>query len=451
MSGDVTRRELLAAGGGLALATVGGAGFAQAQQTFNWKKYDGTTLRVLTLKFPLSEIQEKRLGDFQQLTGIKVNWEALPEDLLRQKVKVEHLGGGTDLDVYLSYWGQDGQQFMTSGWYVDTLPMISNPQMTNPDFNWDDFIPAVRAGATIGGKVPIVPDRAQALPILYFRRDLFAQFKLDRPKTWDDVRNAAKVIFEGTNKQVFGIVLRGKGAAATSMFGPVLYDFGGRWADRTTGDLAFNTPEALRAFEWWGSILREFGPPGSVNNHFAEVTSIFSQGRAAMVYDDITFTTLFSDPTKSAVAGKFGSSPAPTGPASANWRSEPPIAPTSTGLAISSFSKKKEAAWMLVQFLSDKTQSQRYMLQGGLGARASAWTDPEVIKALDPEFLETGRASTLIAAPGAAPHSITNVAKARDFIGEAIVTSIQGGNVKAALDTAFKNCVELLKEERAKR
>ncbi len=246
-------------------------------------------------------------------------------------------------------------------------------------------------------------------------------------------------------------MLRGKGAAATSMFGPVLYDFGGRWADRKTGDLAFNTTESLKAFEWWGSILRDYGPPGSVNNHFAEVTSIFSQGRAAMVYDDITFATLFSDPTKSTVAGKVGYSVAPTGPASASWRSEPPITPTSTGLAISSFSKKKEAAWLLVQFLSDKTQSQRYMLQGGLGARASAWTDPEVIKALDPEFLETGRASTLIAGPGAAPHSITNVAKARDFIGEAVVTSIQGGNVKAALDTAFKNCSDLLKEERAKR
>ncbi len=122
---------------------------------------------MLTLKFPLSEIQEKRLGDFQQLTGIKVAWEALPEDLLRQKVKVEHLGGGTDLDVYLSYWGQDGQQFLASGWYADTLPMIKNAQLTNPDFNWDDFIPAVRDGATIDGKVPIVPDRAQALPILY--------------------------------------------------------------------------------------------------------------------------------------------------------------------------------------------------------------------------------------------------------------------------------------------
>ena len=106
--------------------------------------------------------------------------------------------------------------------------MIRNPELTNPDFAWDDFIPAVRDGATIEGQIPIIPDRAASLPILYYRRDLFQQFKLERPKTWQDVRNAAKTIYEGTNKQVFGIVLRGKGAAATSMFGPVLYDFGGR-------------------------------------------------------------------------------------------------------------------------------------------------------------------------------------------------------------------------------
>jgi multiple sugar transport system substrate-binding protein len=449
----ITRRKLLAGcGSGLALAAFGGPVLAQmAGKGFNWKKHTGTTLRVATLKFPLSEIQQKRIADFQQLTGIKVEWEALPEDLLRQKIKVEHLSGATDLDVFLSYYGQEGQQFLASGWYTDTAPLMKNPELTNPDFAWDDFIPAVRAGATIDGKVPIVPDRSQALPILYFRRDLFEQFKLPRPKTWQDVQNAAKVIYEGTNKQVFGIVLRGKGAAATSMLSPVLYDFGGRWADRSTGDITFNTPEARAAINWWGSMLRDYGPPGSVNNHWAEVTSIFSQGRAAMLFDDITFTTIFSDPTKSTVAGKVGYAPAPTGPHSAAWRSEPPIMPNSTGLAISGFSKKKEAAWLLVQFLSDKTTSQRYMLQGGLGARQSAWSDPEVTKALDPEFLETGRISTQSVNPGPAPHSITNVSKARDFIGEAVVASILGNDVNAAVAAAYTRCVDLLKEERAKR
>ena len=302
-----------------------------------------------------------------------------------------------------------------------------------------------------GRKIPIIPDRAASLPILFYRRDLFEQFKLQRPKTWQDVTAAAKTIHEGTNKQVFGIVLRGKGAAATSMFGPVLYDFGGRWANRTTGDIALNTPEALAAFEWWGSMLRNYGPPGSVNNHWAEVTSIFAQGRAAMTFDDITFATTFSDVNKSAVAGKVGYAPAPIGPHSDAWRRKSLLAPNVTGLAISGLGKQKEAAWLLVQYLSDKASSKQYMLQGGLGARESSWTDPDVVKALDAEFLETGRISTQINGPGAAPHSIANVSKARDLIGEVVVAAIQGGNVKQALETAQSQVTALLKEERGKK
>ena len=449
-----SRRTLLAGiGGGSALAALGAGGFARpaSAQTFNWKKHAGTTLRVVTLKFPLSEIEQRRLTAFEQLTGMKVDWEMLPEDLWRQKVKVEHLGGSTDLDVFLSYYGQEGQQFLASGWYTDVALMIRNPELTSPDFAWDDFIPSVRDGATVNGQVPIIPDRAASLPILYYRRDLFQQFKLDRPKTWQDVRNAAETIYKGTNKQVYGMVLRGKAAAATSMFAPVLYDFGGRWTDRKSGDIAFNTPEAQAAFEWWGNILRDYGPPGSVNNHWAEVTSIFSQGRAAMLYDDITFITIFADPSKSTVAGKVGYAPTPVGPHSADWRSDPPGAPSVNGLAISGLGKQKEASWLLVQYLSDKMTSKQYMLQGGLAPRQSAWVDPDVVKALDPEFLETGKASVQVNYPGAAPLSIANVSKARDFIGEVIVTAIQGGNVKAALKTAADQCADLLKDERAKK
>ena len=453
MKAMMTRRDILAAGGGLTVAALSGSAHAQttAPSGFNWRKHAGVTLRCATIRFPLSEIQQRRLGDFEKLTGIKVEWEALPEDVVRQKIKVTHLGGATDLDIFISYYGQEGAQFLSSGWYTDTAPMMKDPTLTNPDFAWDDFIPAVRDGAIVDGKIPIIPDRAASLPILFYRRDLFEQFKLQRPKTWQDVTAAAKTIYEGTNKQVFGIVLRGKGAAATSMFGPVLYDFGGRWADRTTGDIALNTPEALAAFEWWGSMLRNYGPPGSVNNHWAEVTSIFAQGRAAMTFDDITFATTFSDVSKSAVAGKVGYAPAPTGPRSDAWRRESLLAPNVTGLAISGLGKQKEAAWLLVQYLSDKASSKQYMLQGGLGARQSSWTDPDVVKALDAEFLETGRISTQINGAGAAPHSIANVSKARDLIGEVVVAAIQGGNVKQALETAQSQVAALLKEERGKK
>jgi multiple sugar transport system substrate-binding protein len=453
MNTRLSRRGFLAATATLAGGSILGvpSGAPRAQTGFNWRRYAGTKLRVLTLKFPLSEIQQARLADFEQLTGIKVQWEMLPEDLWRQKVKVEHLAGNTDLDVYLSYYSQEGKQFLTSGWYTDLKKLIDDPAQTSPEFQWNDFLPNVREASVIEGQIPIIPDRASALPILYYRRDLFQQFKLARPQTWQDVRNAARTIYEGTNKQVFGIVLRGKGAAATSMFAPVLYDFGGRWFDRQSGDIAFNTPEGLAAFDWWGSILREYGPPGSVNNHWAEVTSIFSQGRAAMLFDDITFITIFTDPSKSTVANKVGYAVAPTGPRSADWRQLPAYQPVVNGLAISGLTKQKGPAWYLVQYLSDRQTSKQYMLRGGLAPRQSAWSDPEVQKKLDPEFLEAGRASVQINYPGVAPLSITNVSKARDFIGQVIVTAIQGGNVKGALATAHQQCVDLLKEERAKK
>lgn len=424
---------------------------AQATGGFDWKKYAGTELRVVTLNFPISEIQQSRIPAFEELTGMKVNWEMLAEDQWRQKVKVEHLAGTTDMDSFLSYWGQEGKQFMDSDWYVDLKPLIDDPAQTNPDFNWNDYIENLRAAAMIDGKIPIIPDRGGALPILYYRRDLFEQFKLEKPKTWDDVMNAAKTIFEGTKGEVFGIVLRGKGAAATSMFAPVLYDLGGKWFDRDNGDVAFNTPEAAAAFEWWGKILREYGPPGSVNNHWAEVTSIFSQGRAAMCYDDIVFTSVFSDKEKSTVAGKVGYSVAPSGPHSADWRNLPPYLSGVNGLAISGLTQDIGAAWYLIQFMSDRETAKQYMLKGGLSPRQSVWDDADVTKALDPEFLEAAKASAPIAFPGAAPLSITNVAQARDYIGQVVVTAIQGGDVKAALQTAYDQCTKLLADERAQK
>ena len=90
---------MLAGGGALAL----GLTLPARADAFDWKRHAGTTLRVVTLKFPLSDIQQARLAEFEQLTGMKVQWEMLPEDMWRQNVTVEHLGGSTDLDVFLSY------------------------------------------------------------------------------------------------------------------------------------------------------------------------------------------------------------------------------------------------------------------------------------------------------------------------------------------------------------
>ncbi|MFP3747732.1 sugar ABC transporter substrate-binding protein, partial [Achromobacter sp. SIMBA_011] len=77
-------------------AAIGGSamlGIRPASAAVNWKKHAGTTLEVNLVKSPRSETLIKYLGEFEELTGIKVNAEATPEQQQRQKVVIELSSG----------------------------------------------------------------------------------------------------------------------------------------------------------------------------------------------------------------------------------------------------------------------------------------------------------------------------------------------------------------------
>jgi multiple sugar transport system substrate-binding protein len=56
---------------------------------------------------------------------------------------------------------------------------------------------------------------------------------------------------------------------------------GGTWLARD-GKPAINSPEAVMSLEFYGGLLKNYGPPGSVNYHWYETVSLFAQGKAAM-------------------------------------------------------------------------------------------------------------------------------------------------------------------------
>ena len=72
------------------------------------------------------------------------------------------------------------------------------------------------------------------------------------------------------------------------------------------GKPAISSPEAVKAFDFYGSLLRNYGPPGAVNYHWYECISLFVQGKAAMYTDVSNRIFFFEDPAKSQVVGKVG-------------------------------------------------------------------------------------------------------------------------------------------------
>lgn len=83
---------------------------------------------------------------------------------------------------------------------------------------------------------------------------------------------------------------------------------------------------------------------------------------------------------------------------------------------------------------------------GNSGARTSVWDDPEANKSFPPELVKVILASGDIGVETDRPQVIS-VGRARDAIGEVIVTAINGGDVQAAADKANATFQSIIDED----
>ncbi len=422
---------------------AGQAAPAVGKDSFDWKKFNGETIRVMVNKNGVGDMFESKNPAFTELTGIKVNFEILPEDQFRQKSVVELASGSGSIDVFMTLLGQEGLKFLKAGWYAPVKGFIDNPALTSPDWDFSDFTEAAIKAQTVSGAgieptlvgVPISLD-SQTLAV---NKDLLAAKNLPVPTTFDELEQAAQAL---TNKgqNVFGISSRGKRAAAVSMFCTYLHGLGGTWLD-DKGEPALNSPEAVGAFEYYGRLLRESGPPGSSNYHFYEVNDIFMQERAAMVTDAIAFRSFYEDKEKSKVAGKVGYNPIMKGPAG-----QFPIV-YGWGFAVANQSKKQEAAWYYAQWMTNKENSlEHHIKYGQASGRTSVWNSERAQREapFPKDWSDTFAYHQRIGFPQWVPPVIP-VSEVRDVIGDVIVTAIEGGEVKPAADKMVEQFRDIVK------
>ena len=413
-------------------------------QTFNPQAYKGTTIRVIQNKGTVGLAVEALLPEFEKQTGIKVQYETYPEDQYRQKVLLE-LGAGTGgLDAFYTFAAQEGLKFWRSGWYEPLDPYLKNPRLADPAFDLADLSQVALQGNVYDGKLTSIPIQ-QNTSMLYYRKDVFDRLKVKVPQTFAELEEVAKKLHnvEDGGQKLAGITMRGKKAAATSIWAPFLFGMGGTWLAKD-GKPAVASPEAIQAYELYGRLLRNSGPPGSVTYHWYECVAQFAQGKAAMYIDVNPRFFFFEDPGKSQVAGKVGYAMFPSGPAGRR----PTMEVASMG--ISTKSKKKEAAFLFIQWTASKEVVAKMLLRGIPAARVSAWKDPRFLAEMkQKDWVEASLKSMEIANPQYNP-PVVAVSEVRDALGEAIVSSILGENVKAAADKANAEMAKIMEKTEGK-
>lgn len=396
--------------------------------------FKGTTLRVVLSNHPWSDAIRPLIPEFEELTGIKVNAESYFEDQLTQKLLVEFASGTSTIDVFMQRPLQEAKQFQKNGWYTDLSTYVDK------ETEWDpkDFFPSALLAETVDGTltgIPIVTEQE----IIYYRKDLFEQAGINVPTTMEELEAAAKY-FNDPSKGMFGFVSRGQRSPAVTQFSSFLYSFGGNF---NVGDKAtVNTPEAVAAFQFYGDMLRNYGPPGVLNMSWPQALAIFAQGKAAMYTDASVFYSNMLDPEQSQIGELVGFAQFPAGPNGSR-----PYSIVSWGVSMSRTSRNKDAAWEFIKWATSKEITLRTQNRQVPSARTSAWENPEGVANFPPQLVEVIMAS----AEGSMPYDRPNViavGQARDIIGTVIVTAIEGGNVKAAADRANQEYQGLLDKEK---
>ena len=319
-------------------------------------------------------IEMRRLSKFFETANpdITLKWVTLEEGVLRQRVTTDIATRGGQFDVMTigmyetPIWGK-------KGWLVELK--------TDPKYDADDLLPAMRNGLSVDGKLYAAPFYGESSMLMY-RKDLTdkAGITVKGRPTWPEIKGIVAKIHDPANG-VYGICLRGKPGWGDNMgfLSTLVNTFGGQWFDMDWKPQIDSKPWH-DAISFYVDLMKNYGPPGSSAYSFNEILALYNQGKCGMWIDATIAASFISDPKQSKVADKVAYAQAPTmvTPKGANWL-------WAWSLAIPAGSQKIEPAMRFITWATSKEYINLVGREIGwanvpTGTRKSTYANPEFLK-----------------------------------------------------------------------
>lgn len=359
-------------------ASFGAALMATTAMANPYAEYEGTTLVVNFPAHPHYDAVMQILPEFTAQTGIEVEVDQLPYLAMRERQTLE-LGqdeGEYDLIAYVVFSKADYV-------YADQLENLAkyfmNPNLADPSYDADDLIDGYVynigfAGGNRGylegktGSLFGIPYGSET-SVLGYRTDIFEKHGLEVPETYEEMLELACRIPE-LEPGMGGLASRAaSGHHAAHAFLLHLNPLGGAIFD-DNWEPVMNSPEGVAAAEALKQIV-DCGPEGAVNYGFGESLGAFLNGDTAMYLDTTVVAGQVNDPERSQVAGKVGWALHPMGTERASQTG-------GFGIGIPANAENKEAAFLLMQWLTSREGDKLVALAGGNPSRFSTHADPDV-------------------------------------------------------------------------
>ncbi len=405
--------------------------------------YKGDTIYVLLQTHPSTDATKKLLPEFEAATGINVELELLQRRAMNTKEEMELASKSCAYDVTHMAPPKRGR-YARANWAEPLGKYINDEKLTMPDFNVEEFEPyidLVTLDDTIYG-IPFVGETA----LLFYRTDIFEKNGIQNPPaTIEELEEVAAKI---NTEEIPGFCSRAVKGQGINVYtwSAFLKAYGGDFFNEDMEPIV-NSAEAIKATEKYAELLNEYGPFGVASYSHYELSTDFAQGKLGMAFAAGAWGfSVFNDPSKSKIIGKWAAAPSVAGPAGAYSDAY------CHGVMIPRNAQNKEAAWLFIQWMTSReTQLKRALLEGGDGSV----TRSPILSV--PEYREKWNVGGLIEAmeksvgDGIAqelrPNELPEWMEVGDIIGAAVQQVIAGeAGAEEALNKANQDAYEIMAE-----
>jgi trehalose/maltose transport system substrate-binding protein len=296
------------------------------------------------------EVLQQELKDFEAKTSNHVNVVTMPSSTTDQfgQYKLWLAAQNSDIDVYRTD--------------VIWAPQLASQFIDLTDATKDvvkDHFPAIIQSQTVNGKLVALPVFTDA-PALYYRKDLLDKYGAKVPTTWKEMADTAKMIMDkeraGGNKDMWGFVFQGnayEGLTCDAL--EWVKSNGGGQIVEADGSISINNPKTAEALEMAKGWIGTISPPGVLSYQEEESRGVWQTGNAVFMRN-WPYAYSLGNGADSPIKGKYDVTTLPVGPSGKS------SAATLGGwnLAVSKYTKHKDAAIALVKFLASTESEKKY-------------------------------------------------------------------------------------------
>ncbi|MBA4698191.1 MAG: sugar ABC transporter substrate-binding protein [Ruminococcus sp.] len=367
-------------------ASTGEKKSTEASGEFDWKAYEGTTIEIQMVQHTASEAMVNKLEEFEELTGIHVEYSITPESSYFDKVSTSLASGSGSPDLFMSgayqLW-----DYSSAGYVEDLNTYLEDESMLSPDYDYDDFVQsAVNAlkwsgvpGEAVGTGQQLGLPLAFEVYTMAYNQKAFKDNGLEIPKTYDELLDVCDKLQKWNGDNSYAVAVRGARDWGTihpaymsmySAFGAKDFEIEG---DKLVSKV--NSPEAVKMTEFFVDMIKRGGSSSWSKYTWYDCGVDLGTGNTAMVLDADNNPVHQNWEGASEEAGNIAFAPLPVAK-----EGDPQISNYWTwSVAMNSSSQNKGAAWYYMMYFTGKDFAKYATIEGNSldPARTSVWESEE--------------------------------------------------------------------------